>query len=177
MDRAFDFARGGRATHLAVEIGSATEFGDIAARIFHNFLALDDEGIFQTHFTAGFQAEKFRRRALPAKSSRSMNSSRLNGICRLPVFKSSGLLNGIEFFGFAFGIIRDDDFDRTQHGESAQRTFVQIFADRMFVNGDVRLADIFCDADADGEITHRRCGDTTTTDAADGWQTRIVPAR
>ena len=46
MDRAFDFARGSWATHFAVEVGGATQFGDVAARVFHNFFALDDEGVF-----------------------------------------------------------------------------------------------------------------------------------
>jgi hypothetical protein len=62
MNRAFDFAGGGRAAGLAVEVGGATEFGDVAAGVFDDFVALDDVGVFQPHFAAGFEAEEFRRR-------------------------------------------------------------------------------------------------------------------
>ena len=48
------------------------------------------------------------------------------------------IVDGVKFLDFALGIIGDDDLDRAQHGQPAQRRLVQLFADGVFEHGDVR---------------------------------------
>ena len=50
------------AAGLAVEVGGAAQFRDVAAGVLHHFVAFDDVGVFQPDFAAGFQPEEFRRR-------------------------------------------------------------------------------------------------------------------
>ena len=87
-----------------------------------------------------------------------------------------GIVDGVEFLDLAFGKIRDDDLDRAQHGEPAQGALVQVLADGVFEDGHVGEADVFCDADADGEVAQGFRRDAATADAADGRHARIVPA-
>ena len=105
-----------------------------------------------------------------------MNSSRLNGIFRRPALSSSGLLTASSSSSSAFGKIRDDDFDRAQHGEPAQRAFVQIFADGVFQNRNVRESVEFCDANIIREVAQCFRRHAATTDAADSRHSWIVPA-
>ena len=62
VNRAFHFAIRGGAAGFAVEISRATQFDHVARSILHDFVALDDVGVFEPHFAAGFQPEIFRRR-------------------------------------------------------------------------------------------------------------------
>ena len=62
MNCALDLARRGGAAGLAVEVGGAAQFHDLAAGVFDHFVALDDVGVFQPDFAARFQPEIFRRR-------------------------------------------------------------------------------------------------------------------
>ena len=63
-----------------------------------------------------------------------------------------GIVDGVEFLDFAFGIIGDDHLDRAQHGEPAQGAFVQVFANGIFQHGHVGEAVVFGDADVVGEF-------------------------
>ena len=65
VDRAFDLAVRGRAAGFAVEVGGAAEFDDVAGGILDDFVALDDVGVFQAHFAAGFQPEDISAAAIP----------------------------------------------------------------------------------------------------------------
>src|SRR6185436_7982176 len=62
VDGSFDLAAGGRSTRFAVEVGGATKFSDPAGGVLDHFLALDDIGVLQAHFTSGAEAEVFGRR-------------------------------------------------------------------------------------------------------------------
>ena len=62
MDRAFDFACGGRAASLTVEIGGATGSVMLPLTSLTTSSHFDDVGVFQPHFAAGLQTEEFRRR-------------------------------------------------------------------------------------------------------------------
>src|ERR1019366_8828608 len=143
--------------------------------VLDDFLALDDVGVFQAHFAAGFEPEEFRRRhfgkiiALDEEFAAERNFAPA-GLRRF------GIVDGVQFLGFAFGITRDDDLEGTQHGEPAQRALVQVVADGVFQNGNVGDAVVFRDADVVGKIAQRLRRDSTTADAADRGHARIVPA-
>src|SRR5881396_725166 len=62
MDGALHLSARCGAAGLAVEIGGASKFGNVATRVLHNFFALDDEGIFEPHFAARTQPKIFWRR-------------------------------------------------------------------------------------------------------------------
>src|SRR5580658_4685671 len=62
MNGAFDLARRSRAARLAVKVGRAAQFRELTVGVLDYFLALDDVGVFQSHFAAGFEAEKLGRR-------------------------------------------------------------------------------------------------------------------
>ncbi len=50
------------------------------------------------------------------------------------------------------GKISNDNFDRPQHGQTAERAFVQVFADGVLQHGDIGHAIVFGDADVVGEM-------------------------
>src|SRR6266567_8643476 len=62
VDRAFNFATGSRAAGFALKIDTAPQLGHVACTVFHYLLALDDVGVFESHFTTGSQPKIFRRR-------------------------------------------------------------------------------------------------------------------
>jgi predicted transcriptional regulator len=55
----------------------------LAGGVFDHLVALDDEGVLEAHFAAG-RSRKYFGGGVSMKSSRSMNSSRLKGILRVP---------------------------------------------------------------------------------------------
>ena len=94
----------------------------------------------------------------------------------MPGVRVFGIVDGVQFLGLAFGIIRDDDFDRAQHGEPAQRAFVQVLADGVFEHGHVGDAVVFGDADVVGKGAQGFRRDAAPADAGDGRHARVVPA-
>src|SRR5437879_943239 len=62
MDRAFDLAVRCRSASFAAQVSGAMQLDDVARRILHHLIALDDVGVFQTNFSAGPQTVVFRWR-------------------------------------------------------------------------------------------------------------------
>src|SRR2546421_11006620 len=63
MNCSFDLSIRCWAAGFAVEVGGAAKLSDVSARIFHDFLAFDDIGVLETHFTARPQKVVFWQRA------------------------------------------------------------------------------------------------------------------
>src|SRR5947208_15696875 len=116
MNRAFDFAIGSGAAGLALKIDAAAQLYHVANIILQDFLAFDDVSVFEPHFTTGAEPKIFRWRRfheivpLNEKLAAEWNFAR-SGIW---IF---GLVNGIQFFDLIFRIIREYNFDGSQHSE------------------------------------------------------------
>ena len=127
---------------------------NVARRIFHHLIALDDVGVFQPHFAARFQPEIFRRRrfheivALDEQFAREWNLARAG-------VGSSGLFTASSSSTLSFGIIRDDNLDRPQHGQAAHRRAIELLAHGVLEHRHFRQARIFCDADVVGKRAQR----------------------
>ena len=175
MNRAFDFAIGSGAAGLALKISRATQLDHVTCIILHDFVALDDIGVFQTDFAARFQAEIFWRRrfreirALDEQLAAKRKLARASrGIFRI--------VHGVEFFKLTLRIIHDHHFERPKDGQPSRGPSIEFLADCMFEHGDIRHAWIFRDADVVGESPERAGCHPAAAQPGNGWQARIVPA-
>ena len=84
-----------------------------------------------------------------------MYSSRENGTFRVPISGFLRMVDRFELFDLPFGIVRDHDLQRPQHGHHARCPLVQIVANRVFEPRHVDRAVELRDADALAERPHR----------------------
>src|SRR6267142_3215133 len=111
MDGAFDFTPSRRATSFALEIRGAAQFSDIAAGILHDLVAFDDVSVFKAHFATWAQAEIFRRRSLHEIIAIDEELSPKGNLAAAGVW-ILWIIDGVQFFDFAFGVICYDHFNR-----------------------------------------------------------------
>ncbi len=110
------------------------------------------------------------------KSSASMYSSRENGTLRVPISGSLRMVGRFELFDFAFGIVRDHDLERPQHGHHARGPLVEVVADGILQPGHVDRAVELGHADPLAERPHRLGRVAAAAQAANREHPRVVPA-
>ena len=86
-----------------------------------------------------------------------------------------GIVDRVQLFDLAFGIILDHDFERPQHRHHARRALVQIFADAVLQHGDIDRAVALGHADALAKRADRFRRVAAAAKAANGRHARIVP--
>src|SRR5207248_9021318 len=59
MNRSFHLAIGSRTARFALEIDAAAQFRHLTRFIFYNLVALDNVGVFESHFSSGFHRKGF----------------------------------------------------------------------------------------------------------------------
>ena len=175
VNGALDLAPGGRAAGLAVQVGGATEFGDVAVGVLHHFLALDDVGVFEAHFAAGFEAEEFGRRHFHEVVLLDEQFAR-EGNLPLTCVLVPGVVGRVEFLDLALGVVGDDDLDWPQHSETPQTALVQVLTDGVFEHGHVGQAVVFRDADVVSKRAQRLRHHAAPPQSADRGHPWIVPA-
>ena len=164
------------ATGARGEVGGAAELGDLASGVFHDFVALDDAGIFEANFPAGFEAEVFRRRDLGKIVVLDVNLAGEGDLAR-----GGGLVlrvvGGVALEDFARSNVREREFDRFEHGKAAERGGVEFLANRVIEDGDVGDAVELSHAHAADKTTQSAGGNSAAAQTGNSGHSGIVPAR
>ncbi len=147
-----------------------------ARSVLDDLVALDEVSVFEPHLTAGTQPEILGRRRFHEIVALDEQLA-AEGNLALAGIRVLGVVDGFEFLDLAFRVVGDDDFERPQHRQPAQRVPVQVLANAILQHGNIRDAVVFGDADVIGEIAQGLRGDAAAAQAADGRHSGIVPAR
>ena len=174
VDGAFDFFVGVGLAGARGEIGGATQLGDQARGVFHDFIELDDAGVFQAHLAAWFEAEIFRRRYLGEIVALDVDfagQSEGSGRGRFVL----GIIGGFAGDRFPGGDVGEHEFDRLQHGEATMGEGVEFVTNSVFEDRDLGEGIEFSDAEAGDKIADGAGWDATTAKTGERGHARVVP--
>ena len=86
-----------------------------------------------------------------------------------------GIIYSVKLFGFIIGIVGDCNFEWFQHRHNAGRSFIEVFAEAVFEQGDVDGGVEFIYADCFTEISYSGGREAASSEAGDGGHARVVP--
>lgn len=158
-----------------VRVVVTTQFGDVAVRVFDDFVAGDDVAAAQAHRLAGGEAFPFFRRVFADVVALDVEGVAEGDAAAALAF----VLRVVGELVVFFVVIRqagDGDFERADDGHAARGVFVQVVADGAFEVFDGDGAVGFADADFAAEFAQRARRDAAAAHAGDGWHARVVPA-
>ena len=176
MDRAAHLSSIGRVAAPRGRIVGAAQFDDLARRILHDIAAGDEISVAQPHLAAGRKAVEPLWRvfeeivALDVEFAAERDAARAGR-------RILRVVDRLQLFTLSFGIVLDDELQRTQHGHAARRALVQHVAHRRLEHADIDEAVGARDTDAADKFADRLGWHPATAQAGEGRHARIVPAR
>ncbi len=175
MDRPLHAACRGRAGER-LRIVRAAQLDDGARRVLHDALAFQDVGIPQAHLAARRQPEELLRRRLHEVVVLDVEHARERDAAG-PGGRVLRVVDRVDVLDAPFRIVLDDDLERPQHRERAQRAAVEILAHGVLEQRDVDDVLFLGDADARAEVAHRFRRVAAPADAGNRRHARVVPPR
>ncbi|MNQ78863.1 hypothetical protein D3C85_937860 [compost metagenome] len=130
VDRAFDFTAGEAAAAFGLDIISTVQLNNVAIRILDEVVALDEVGVFQTHFVAREETEILRRRIFHeiVLLDVDLAGERNHAVAH---FRVLGIVLRLQHLRTILRIVSDDNFKRIEHAHRAERLQFQILTDEV----------------------------------------------
>ena len=174
VDRPLDAARGGGAIER-VEIDRAAQLRDRPRGVLDDLVALQDVGVSQPHLAAGREPEELLHRHLHEVV---LLDVQLAGERHLPRASRRvlGVVRRRDLFDAPRGIVRDDDFQGTEHRERPLRAPVQVLAHGVLEQRDVDHVFLLGDADARAEVANGLGRVAAPPQSRNRRHARVVPA-
>ena len=175
MQRALDLAAVGRVSASGSRVVSAVDFRDVAFGILDHVSAFYEIGVAQADLGAGRETVELLGRVFHKVFAFNV---KLAGELHLPCAHAFvfGVIDGIQFFLLAFGVVIDDQFDRIHDHHHALGFFVEVFAHAPFQKRHIDYVIPLGYPDFLGEQPDRFRRIASAAQPADGRHTRVVPA-
>ena len=176
VERRLDLAAIPRVAAARGRIVGAPELDDRPGGVLDHVGAGDEVGAAQPDFLARRQAEELLRRILLEVVLLDVEHAgeRHLACARRRIL---GVVDHVDLFGVALGIVRDDDSERAEHRHHAGRAAIEILAHRVLELRHVDHILFFGDADTRAEIPEGLRRVAPPTQPANRRHPRVVPSR
>ncbi len=165
-----------RVAAARLRIIGAAKLDHLAGGSFHHLAAGDEIRVAQPNLASGGQPIEFLRRVLhevvtlDIEFAAEAQAARARG-------RVVGMVDGVDLLELAFGIILDDDLQRTQNRHAPQGRFVENLAHGKVEHGHIDHAVGLGYPDPLDEVAHRLRRDTAPAQPCERGHARVVPAR